>query len=155
MLKAGDRAPGFSNPDADMELVELSRFRGKPLVLFFYVRDDTPGCTAEAIEFSELENDFAKLGATVLGVSRDDCLTHATFRDQHGLTISLLSDPEGDVCRMYGVLQEQENEGVRRECLVRSTFVIDKKGVIRHAAYGVTPRGHAAEVYDVVKRLRA
>jgi len=68
MLKAGDRAPDFSNPDADMNIVELSHFRGKTLVLYFYVRDDTPGCTTEAIEFSELENDFAKLGATVLGL---------------------------------------------------------------------------------------
>jgi peroxiredoxin len=92
----------------------------------------------------------------VLGVSRDDCITHADFRDRNGVTIALLSDPEGEVCRMYGVIQEKElTEGVRRECLVRSTFVIDKKGVIRHAAYGVNPRGHAAEVFDVVRRLRS
>jgi thioredoxin-dependent peroxiredoxin len=92
----------------------------------------------------------------VLGVSRDDCLTHADFRDRHGVTIALLSDTEGDVCRKYGVLQEKEIEGAgRRECLVRSTFVIDKGGVIRHVEYGVTPRGHAAEVFDLVKRLRS
>jgi len=91
----------------------------------------------------------------VMGVSRDDCLTHADFRDKNGVTICLLSDPEGEVCRKYGVIQETENEGVRRECLVRSTFLIDKKGVIRHAAYGVSPRGHAAEVYDLVRRLRS
>jgi peroxiredoxin Q/BCP len=91
----------------------------------------------------------------VLAVSRDDCMTHADFRDRNGVSIALLSDPEGDVCRKYGVIQEKESEGVRRECLLRSTFVIDKKGVIRHAAYGINPRGHAAEVFDVVKRLRA
>ena len=139
-----------------MQTVSLSGFKGKKhVVLYFYPRDGTPGCTLVATDFSDHEDQFGRHDCVVVGVSRDDCLTHATFRDQHGLTISLLSDPEGDVCRMYGVLQEQENEGVRRECLVRSTFVIDKKGVIRHAAYGVTPRGHAAEVYDVVKRLRA
>ena len=90
-----------------------------------------------------------------LGVSRDDCLTHAEFRDKHGLSISLLSDTEGDVCRKYGVLQEKETDGVRRTCLVRSTFVIDKKGVIRHVAYGVNPRHQAAEVFDVVKKLKS
>ena len=91
----------------------------------------------------------------VLGVSRDDCLTHADFRDRNGVTIGLLSDTEGEGCRKYGVIQETETEGVRRECLVRSTFVIDKKGVIRHVTYGVSPRGHAAEVFDLVKRLRS
>jgi peroxiredoxin len=92
----------------------------------------------------------------VLGVSPDDCLTHADFRDRHGVTISLLSDPEGEVCRKYGVWQEKQSEdGARRKCLVRSTFVIDKKGVIRHAAYDVNPRGHAAEVFDLVRRLRS
>jgi peroxiredoxin Q/BCP len=91
----------------------------------------------------------------ILGISRDDCLSHAEFRDRHGLSIGLLSDPEGEVCRRYGVLQEKETDGVRRECLVRSTFVIDKQGVIRHAHYGVAPRGHATEIYDVVKRLKS
>ncbi len=156
MLQPGQPAPPFALPDADMQTVSLSGFKGKKhVVLYFYPRDGTPGCTLVATDFSDHEDQFGRHDCVVVGVSRDDCLTHATFRDKHGLTISLLSDPEGDVCRMYGVLQEQENEGVRRECLVRSTFVIDKKGVIRHAVYGVTPRGHAAEVYDVVRRLRA
>jgi peroxiredoxin len=91
----------------------------------------------------------------VLGVSRDDCLTHADFRDRHGVTIALLSDTEGEVCRKYGVLQQKEDEAGRRECLVRSTFIVDKKGVLRHVAYGVNPRGHAAEVFDLIKRLRS
>lgn len=151
MLKAGDRAPGFSNPDADMDIVELSQFRGKNLVLFFYVRDDTPGCTAEAIEFSELENDFARLGATVLGVSRDDCIKHSEFRDKHGISVRLLADKEYATCEAYGVLQDKEVDGVMRRSAVRSTFIIDKQGVIRHALYGVSSRGHAAEVLQLVK----
>jgi len=106
-------------------------------------------------EFSDHEDQFGKHDCVVLGVSRDDCLTHADFRDKAGVTIALLSDPEGEVCRRYGVIQEKETEGVRHECLVRSTFVIDKKGVIRHATYGVNPRGHAAEVFDLVRRLRS
>jgi peroxiredoxin Q/BCP len=150
MLKAGDRAPDFSNPDADMNIVELSQFRGKTLVLYFYVRDDTPGCTTEAIEFSELETDFAELGATVLGVSRDDCIKHGEFRDKHGISVRLLADKEQVTCAAYGVLQDKEVDGVMRKGVLRSTFIIDKQGVIRHALYGVSSRGHAAEVLQLV-----
>lgn len=154
MLKAGDRAPDFSNPDADMNVVELSQFRGRTLVLYFYLRDDTPGCTAEAIEFSELERDFAKAGATVIGVSRDDCIKHGEFRDKHGISVQLLADKEQTTCQAYGVLQEKEVDGVARKSPVRSTFVIDKQGVIRHALYGVSSRGHAAEVLQLVKEIK-
>ena len=139
-----------------MQSVDLNSFLGKKrIVLYFYPRDNTPACTLQAAEFSDHENEFGRCNCVILGVSRDDCLTHAEFRDKHGLAIGLLSDPEGEVCRRYGVLQEKETDGVRKECLVRSTFVIDKRGVIRHAAYGVSARGHAAEVFDLVRRLRA
>ena len=156
MLQPGQPAPSFELPDADMQTVNLSAFRGKKLVvLYFYPRDGTPGCTLVTTDFSDHEEQFVKHDCVVLGVSPDDCLTHADFRDRHGVTIALLSDTECEVCRKYGVLQEKQGEdGGRRECLVRSSFVIDKKGVIRHAAYDVKPRGHAAEVFDVVKRLR-
>jgi len=139
-----------------MQPVKLSSFRGKKhVVLFFYPRDGTPGCTLEACDFSDHEDQFVRHGCVILGISRDDCLTHAEFRDRNGLSINLLADPEGEVCRLYGVLQERETEGVRRECVLRSTFVIDKKGVVRHAAYGVNPRHHAAEIFDVVRTLRS
>ena len=154
MLKAGARAPDFSNPDADMNIVELSEFKGKLVVLYFYVRDDTPGCTTEAIEFSEREGDFAKLGAVVLGVSRDDCIKHGEFRDKHGISVRLLADKEQTTCEAYGVLQDKEVDGVMRRSMVRSTFVIDKQGVIRHALYGVSSRGHAADVLQLVKELK-
>src|SRR3569832_1762896 len=101
MLKAGDRAPDFSNPDADMNIVVLSQFRGKTLVLYFYVRDDTPGCTTEAIEFSELEGAISKLGAAVLGDSRDDCIKHGEYRDKHGFSGRLLADKEQATCTAY------------------------------------------------------
>ena len=154
MLQPGKIAPAFSLPDADMQSVSLSAYRGKKnVVLYFYPRDGTPGCTLQAVDFSDHEDQFNKHHCVILGVSRDDCLTHASFRDKNGVSISLLSDLEGEVCRLYGVLQEKEIEGQRRECLVRSTFVIDKKGVLRHVAYGVNPRGHAAEVFDVVRKL--
>ena len=156
MLQPGQSAPVFTLPDADMQAVKLSSFLGKKhIVLYFYPRDDTPGCTLQAAEFSDHEGEFQRCNCIILGVSRDDCLTHAAFRDKHGLSIPLLSDPEGEVCRRYGVLQEKETDGVRKECLVRSTFVIDKKGVIRHVAYGVNPRHHAAEIYDLVRKLKS
>ncbi|HEY5636794.1 MAG TPA: peroxiredoxin [Burkholderiales bacterium] len=157
MLQPGQAAPSFSLPDADMQSVSLGAFKGrKNVVLYFYPRDGTPGCTLEAIDFSDHEEQFQREDCVILGVSRDDCLTHADFRDAHGVSINLLSDTEGVVCRKYGVLQEKEFDGgLRRECLVRSTFIIDKKGVVRHAAYGVNPRGHAMEVFEVVKRLKS
>ncbi|MHB1354241.1 MAG: peroxiredoxin [Thiobacillus sp.] len=154
MLKAGDRAPDFSNPDADMSEVELAQFRGRNLVLYFYVRDDTPGCTAEAIEFSELEKEFAKLRTSVVGVSRDDCIKHGEFRDKHGIGIRLLADKDETTSTAYGVLQDKEVDGVKRRSATRSTFIIDKQGVIRHALYGVSSRGHAAEVLQLVKELK-
>ena len=157
MLQPGQPAPSFELPDADMQTVNLSTFKGKKhVVLYFYPRDGTPGCTMVATDFSDHEEQFVKHDCIVLGVSPDDCLTHADFRDRHGVTIVLLSDTECEVSRKYGVLQEMQGEdGARRERLVRSTFIVDKKGVIRHAAYGVNPRGHAAEVFDLVRRLRS
>jgi peroxiredoxin Q/BCP len=155
MLQPGQAAPPFVLPDADMQTVSLEEFKGKKhVVIYFYPRDGTPGCTLVTTDFSDHQDEFVKHDCVILGVSRDDCLTHADFRDRNGVSISLLSDPEGEVCRQYGVIQEKETEGVRRECLVRSTFIIDKNGVIRHVAYGINPRGHAAEVYDVIRRLK-
>lgn len=154
MLEPGRPAPQFELPDADMNLVSLASFRRHNVVLYFYPRDDTPGCTMEAIDFSELEDEFAKLKTVVLGVSMDDCLSHGAFRDKHGLSVQLLSDTEGEVCNRYGVLQEKEYEGRKKTCIQRSTFIIDRQGNVRHAMYGVTPRGHAAQVLGLVRTLK-
>ncbi|HCA27927.1 MAG TPA: peroxiredoxin [Betaproteobacteria bacterium] len=153
MLQCGAFAPDFSLPDVDMEMVGLSDFRGIVVVLYFYPRDDTPGCTQEAIEFSDLEDAFRELNAVVLGVSRDDCLRHADFRDKHGLAVRLLSDADGELCDRYGVWREKESDGVKRMGVLRSTFVIDPAGIVRHALYGVTPKGHAAEVLALVSAM--
>ena len=111
-LQAGMDAPQFELPDADMEMFRLSDLRGKKnAVLYFYPKDDTPGCTMEANEFTELEDEFAKLDTVVIGVSRDDCLSHAEFRDKHGLSVLLLADTEGQVCETYGVLVDKELPG--------------------------------------------
>jgi len=154
MLKTGQSAPGFNLPDADMEMLKLSEFKGKKtIVLYFYPKDDTPGCTIEAIDFSDMDADFARLDTVVLGVSKDDCISHAAFRDKHGLAVRLLADVEGEVCRKYGVWQEKEKDGVKRMGIVRSTFIIDKQGMVRHALYGVNAKGHAAEVLKLIKEL--
>lgn len=136
-----------------MEMLKLSKLRGKNVVLYFYPKDDTPGCTAEAIEFSDLEDEFIKQNTVILGVSKDDCLSHAAFRDKHGLAINLLADVDGKVCEKYGVWQEKEKDGVRKMGIVRSTFVIDPEGHIRLAQYGVIAKGHAHEILNIVKTL--
>ena len=154
MLQTGQTAPVFTLPDADMESFDFASLRGKKsAVLYFYPKDDTPGCTIEAIEFSDHESDFERCGCVVLGVSRDDSIRHAEFRDKHGLSVLLLADTEGEVCKRYGVWQMREKEGMKKMGIVRSTFIIDKKGVVRHAFYGVIPKGHAAEVLELVRKL--
>ncbi len=155
MLEIGQPAPLFSLPDADMESVELGTFRGKKnVVLYFYPRDGTPSCTLQATEFSDHEEQFTRHGCVVLGVSPDDCLCHAKFRDDNGVSIRLLADTEGEVCRKYGVLQDGEANPGRRSPVRRATFVIDRKGTVRHALHDVNPRGHALEVLHLVKALR-
>jgi peroxiredoxin Q/BCP len=155
MLKVGQPAPAFDLPDADLNVVSLDGYKGtNNVVLYFYQKDHTPGCTIEAIDFSELQDAFLGLDTVVLGVSMDDCMSHGSFRDKHGLAVQLLADAEGEVCTKYGVLQEKEVDGKgKKRCIIRSTFVIDKKGFVRHALYGVNARGHANEVLNLVKEL--
>lgn len=154
MLKAGQAAPTFTLPDADMEPVDLAQFLGKRhVVLFFYPKDGTPQCTLQATDFSDHEEAFAARDCVVLGVSRDDCIRHAEFRDRHGISVRLLSDEEGTVCAAYGVWQTREVDGQKRQGIVRSTFVIDKNGVLRLASYGVNAKGHAQEILRVVKEI--
>jgi len=154
MLQAGDKAPLFSLPDADMERVNLlDKVGHKHLVLYFYPKDDTPGCTMEALEFTDLQPEFAALGAEVMGISRDNCVSHGAFRDKYGLSVRLLADTEGEVCEAYGVWREKEAHGERRMGIVRSTFVVDKEGIVRHALYDVKPKGHAEQVLELVRGL--
>ena len=154
-LQAGQTAPGFDLPDAEMEAVSLAAFRNlKIVVLYFYPRDGTPGCTLEAIEFSDLQDEFTRVDAVVIGVSMDDCLSHSEFLDKHGLAVQLLADVDGEVCNNYGVLHEKELEGRKKICILRSTFIIGKDGVLTHALYGVSPRGHAAQVLELIVGMR-
>jgi len=132
----------------------LSRYRGKKnVVLYFYPKDGTPACTIQAIGFSDREDEFAKLDTIVFGVSRDDVLSHAAFRDEHGLTVQLLADTEKEVCRLYDVIREKIVDGHPKEFLQRSTFIIDKKGVVRHIMSDVNPKEHVEEVLKVCRQL--
>lgn len=155
LLQAGMNAPQFELPDADMEMFSLASLRGKKnTVLYFYPKDDTPGCTMEANEFTELEDDFARLDTVVIGVSRDDCLSHAEFRDKHGLSVLLLSDPDEQVCEAYGVLQVKNDGKSQTRSLQRSTFIIDKQGRLLHALYGVHAHGHPQEILKLLKGIK-
>ena len=152
MLHVGDKAPEFSLPDADMGYRTLADFGGKTVVLYFYPKDDTPGCTIQANEFTDLMDDFETTDAQIVGVSGDDCFSHQAFREKFGLKITLLADVEREVCGKYGVIQEKEKNGVKQLGIVRSTFVIDPGGVIRFAEYGVAPKGHARKILDFIRQ---
>lgn len=154
MLQVGQAAPAFTLPDADMEMFALGSLRGKQhAVLFFYPKDGTPYCTLEACNFSDHEEEFRKHDCAIFGISRDDCLRHAAFSDENGLSIRLLSDEDGAVSKKYGVAQMIEKDGHKKLGIVRSTFVIDKAGIIRHVFYHVNPKGHAADIYQLVQQL--
>jgi len=154
MLQPGQIAPNFSCADADMELIRLADYKGHAhVVLYFYKHDRAPSCIQENIEFSDLAVDFAAHETVLLGVSRDDCLSHAAFRDQHGISTRLLADKDAVICQKYGVLHDKIIDGVNRKSALRSTFIIDKQGVVRHALYDVASKGHAQQVLALVKQL--
>lgn len=154
LLQAGMNAPLFELLDADQQMFSLEgQLREKCVVLYFYPKDDTSGCTMEANEFSGLAQEFSKLNTLVAGVSRDDCNSHARFRDKYDLSVRLLADIESQVCEKYGVLYEKEVDGVKKISIRRSTFVIDQSGKLRHALYGVQASGHASEILNLVKEL--
>jgi len=154
MLGPGDKAPNFTLPDADMQIRTLADFAGRLLVLYFYPKDDTPGCTLQATDFTELLDEYEATGAAVVGVSADDCFSHQAFRDKYGLKVMLLADVEKEACNSYGVYQEKEKNGVKAMGIVRSTFVVDPQGTVRFAEYGVAPKGHAGKVLEVLRGLR-
>lgn len=153
MLSVGDQAPTFDLPDADMNAMSTSALKGKPYVVYFYPKDDTPGCTVEALEFTDLMDDFEALGAIVIGVSKDSCVSHAAFRDKYGLSVHLVADMDGSLCEAYDVWREKEKDGVKRMGILRSTFVVGGDGKIHHAMYDVKPKGHAAQVLELIKGL--
>jgi len=151
MLNTGDKAPDIELPDTDMKLRSLSEFAGSWVVVYFYPKDDTPGCTIQANEFTDLIEEYAVAGITVLGISADDCFSHQDFREKFGLKIVLLADVEMTACTDYGVYKEKEKDGIKKMGIVRSTFVVAPDGTLAYVEYGVTPKGHARKMLEFVK----
>ena len=154
MLEVNQQAPEFSAVNQDGETVTLAQFRGKKnVVLYFYPKDDTPGCTVEANEFTALIDEFAAADTVVLGVSKDTCAKHQKFISKHGLKVELLADTEGELCELYGTWGLRKFMGREYMGIGRSTFVIDKKGKLVEVNYKVKAKGHAEAILEIVKEL--
>ena len=158
LVAVGAKAPDFTLPDASGKLVTLSAFKGKPVVVYFYPKDDTSGCTQEACDFRDNLAAFRKSGCTVLGISPDSVKSHAKFAAKHALTLTLLADePEADgtpaVCARYGVWQEKSMYGRAYMGVVRTTYVIGPDGKVAHRFDKVSVTGHVDEVLAAVRAL--
>jgi len=151
MVGEGTVAPDFTLRSDAGEDVTLSPFRGKKVVLYFYPKDDTPGCTKEACSFRDDYSQFINKGAVVIGVSPDLEMSHQKFRAKFGLPFYLLSDPDHRVAEMYGAWGEKKSFGRTHEGILRTTFVIDEEGVVAKVFENVKPEGHAAEVLEVLQ----
>ncbi|NUP09461.1 MAG: peroxiredoxin [Polyangiaceae bacterium] len=151
MLKAGDQAPRFSLPAADGSTFDLAKSKGRHVVVYFYPRDDTPGCTVEAIDFSRARKDFEAAGASVVGISKDSIASHCRFRDKHDLTITLASDQDLTVHKAFGAWGEKTMYGKKIEGVLRSTFLVGPNGKIVRAWPSVKVAGHVAQVLDTLR----
>jgi peroxiredoxin Q/BCP len=153
MIDAGDAAPDFTLPRDGGGEVTLSALRPKAVVLYFYPKDDTSGCTVEAKDFTAAAADFAAAGAVVVGISKDSVKSHDKFRDKHGLDLVLASDEASDVCERYGVWAEKSMYGKKYMGIERSTFLIDGSGKVARAWHKVKVPGHVDEVLAAAKAL--
>jgi thioredoxin-dependent peroxiredoxin len=152
-LEVGQKAPQFQLPRDGGSVVKLSDFEGKPVVLYFYPQDDTETCTAEAIDFSRLKPEFARLGAPVIGVSPDSTARHDKFKKKHKLTVDLASDEEQKTLNAYGVWGEKTLFGRNYMGVIRTTFLIGRDGRIARIWRNVRVRGHALEVLEAARAL--
>jgi peroxiredoxin Q/BCP len=152
-LDAGQNAPDFDLPADGGRSLKLSSLQGKPVVLYFYPKDDTSGCTAESIAFSALKPQFAKLGATVIGMSPDGQKSHDKFKAKHNLAVDLVADEEKKTLEAYGVWKEKSMYGRKYMGVERSTFLIDRDGRIARVWRKVKVPGHAEEVFEAAKAL--
>ena len=152
-LEAGDKAPAFSMPTDGEGTVSLKDLKGKNVVLYFYPKDDTPGCTKEAIAFRDMAAEFDAANTVIIGVSKDSVTKHDKFKAKHELNFALGSDEESDVCESYGVWKEKNMYGKKYMGIERSTFLIDGKGVIREVWRKVKVPGHGEAVLEAAKAL--
>ena len=146
MIEAGRPAPDFELESDEGTTVRLSDFRGRPVVLYFYPKDDTPGCTKQACGFRDAYREYEERGAVVLGVSPDSVASHRKFKEKHGLPFTLLADPDHEVADAYGAWGEKSYAGRRYLGVIRSTFVIDADGTVGRAMYGVNAERNPSEV---------
>ncbi|MFO1260336.1 MAG: thioredoxin-dependent thiol peroxidase [Sphingomonadaceae bacterium] len=153
MLQAGDVLPNVAVIDTDGNSLSLGSFKGKAVVVYFYPKADTPGCTNEAKDFTELAGDFAKAGIPVIGISKDKPAKLAKFRDKYDLKVLLASDEAGGVCEAFGTWIEKSLYGRKYMGIARATFLAGADGVIRRVWPAVKVKGHAAEVLEAVKAL--
>jgi thioredoxin-dependent peroxiredoxin len=153
MLKEGDKAPDFDLPSDAGTSIKLSKLKGKPVVVYFYPKDDTSGCTAQAKDFSCMIDAFAAAGATVIGISPDPVSSKTKFRKKHELSVELAADEEKRTVTAYGVWVEKSMYGRKYMGVERSTFLVDKSGKLARVWHKVKVPGHAAEVLEVVKAL--
>ncbi len=151
MLEVGTKAPEFTLPDKDGNAVSLADFAGKKVVLYFYPKDNTPGCTRQACAFAGAYEEFKKINAVVIGISKDSVASHQKFAEKHSLPFILLSDPELTAIQAYGVWQEKKLYGKVSMGVVRSTFVIDENGMIEKVMPKVKPDTNAAEILTYLK----
>lgn len=154
MLNENDKAPDFELLNDNGDKIKLSKLKGKTIVLYFYPKDDTSGCTKEAIDFSEHLSDFAAIGAEVIGISPDSVQKHSKFREKHGLAVTLLADEEKKVLNTYGVWVEKSMYGRSYMGVERSTFLIGADGKIAHIWRKVKVTGHAKAVLEAAKQLQ-
>ena len=152
-LKAGDKAPNFTLPADGGSKVTLAELKGKSVVLYFYPKDDTSGCTAEAIAFSKDSKAFKAAGAVVVGVSKDSAASHDKFKAKYDLSVTLVADEETKTAEAYGVWVEKSMYGRRYMGMERATFLIDDKGIIRHIWRKVKVPGHSPDVLSAAKAL--
>jgi len=152
-LAPGERAPAFKLQTDDRGEISTASLKGEPFVLYFYPKDDTSGCTKQAIAFSEAKKKFETAGVAVIGVSKDSLISHQKFRTKHKLKISLASDPEIETASAYGVWGEKTLYGRRYMGMERATFLVDAKGVIRQVWRKVKVPGHVEAVLDAAKEL--
>ncbi len=148
MLKPGDKAPDFSAPNENGEILTLQQFKGKKLVLYFYPKDDTPGCTAEACSLRDHYSRFLKKGYAILGVSPDSEIKHQKFIEKYNLPFSLLADPEANILKAYGVWGLKKFMGKEYMGVLRTTFIIDEKGHIERVIDKVDTKEHADQILD-------
>ena len=153
MIKEGQKAPDFVLPSSDGRDIALADLRGKPVVLYFYPKDDTPGCTKEACAFRDARAQLTKAGAVVLGVSPDPVERHQKFKQKYDLNFPLLADPDHAVAEKYGAWGEKTLYGKKSMGIIRSTFLIDKEGVVRKVWPKVKVDGHDEQVLAALKEL--